>query len=56
MGSFNSNSDIEDIKPVFEAFNAIHIKKINSEEILNCLIMILRIIMKYMVRLVRKSC
>ena len=29
--------DIEDIKPVFEAFNAIHIKKINSEEILELL-------------------
>jgi len=29
--------DIEDIKPVFEAFNAIHIKKINSKEILELL-------------------
>ena len=29
--------DKEDIKPVFEAFNAIHIKKINSEEILELL-------------------
>ena len=29
--------DIEDIKPVFEAFNGIHIKKINSEEILELL-------------------
>ena len=29
--------DIEDIKPVFEAFNAIHIKKINSDEILELL-------------------
>ena len=29
--------DIEDIKPVFEAFNTIHIKKINSEEILELL-------------------
>ena len=29
--------DIEDIKPVFEVFSAIHIKKINSEEILELL-------------------
>ena len=29
--------DKEEIKPVFEAFNAIHIKKINSEEILELL-------------------
>ena len=29
--------DIKDLKPVLEAFNAIHIKKINSEEILELL-------------------